>query len=89
MNENVKVIFRLAGIDKRATFHTSRHSGITYLLGVMELPVPYVQKLAQHANIQTTMHYAHIANRDIEDSLGRANWYTPVSTNKTNPNYGK
>ena len=72
MNEHVKTIVRLASIDKHVTFHTSRHSGITYLVTIM--PVPIVQKLAQHKSIVTTMRYVHIAQQDVYQALSQANW---------------
>ena len=72
MNEYVKTIVRLADINKHVTFHTSRHSGITYLVTIM--PVPIVQKLAQHKSIVTTMRYVHITGYHIEKSLNQAKW---------------
>ena len=66
---------RLAKIKKHKpiTFHTSRHSGITFL--AKQLPVATVQKLAQHSSIATTMRYVHIAGKDISDSLSQVNWH--------------
>lgn len=74
INENLKELMRLAKIKKHKpiTFHTSRHSGITFL--AKQLPVATVQKLAQHSNIATTMRYVHIARKDVSDSLSQVNW---------------
>ena len=71
MNEYLKDVIRLAGIEKDVTFHTSRHSGITTLVA-MGVEVPMVQKLAQHKSIVTTMRYVHIAQQDVYQSLSRA-----------------
>ncbi len=74
INEYVKDVFRLAGIAKSATFHTARHSGITFLVTV--LPLPFVQQLAQHSDIKTTMIYVHISKRMIGDALDAVKWYS-------------
>ena len=72
LNEYVKDVVRLAGITKHVTFHTSRHSGITFL--TTKLPTPIVQQLAQHSNIATTMGYVHISGQHITDSLEGVKW---------------
>ncbi len=72
LNEYVKEVVRLAGISKHVTFHTSRHSGITFL--TTKLPTPIVQQLAQHSNIATTMGYVHISGQHITDSLDGVKW---------------
>ncbi|GAB3219502.1 tyrosine-type recombinase/integrase [Spirosoma arcticum] len=73
LNEYVKDVVRLAGINKPVTFHTSRHSGITFLSTV--LPTPVVQQLAQHSSIATTMGYIHISRHQIEHSLSQVKWF--------------
>jgi site-specific recombinase XerD len=35
------------------------------------VPVPFVQKLAGHADIKTTMGYAHLAPKSLQDALER------------------
>ena len=73
LNEYVKSVIRLAGISKTVTFHTARHSGITFLSTV--LPTPVVQQLAQHSSIATTMGYVHISGQQIANSLNQVKWY--------------
>lgn len=61
----VKNAAKRAGIQKNVTPHSLRHSCLTNLLS-NGMGIRYVQAIAGHANIQTTCHYTHYENGDLE-----------------------
>lgn len=70
----LKKIAKKAGIDKRLTYHMSRHSFATLCLS-MGVPIETVSKMLGHQSIDTTRIYAKITrtklNEDMTSLAGR------------------
>ncbi len=63
LQKAVKAAAEKAGLSKRVTVHTLRHSFATHLLEKGH-DIRTIQELLNHSNVQTTMIYAHVASRN-------------------------
>jgi len=64
MNEYLKEIAVLCGINKRLTTHCGRHSFSTLML-TKGISIESVSKMLGHTNITTTQIYAKVLNQKI------------------------
>ncbi len=64
LQKAVKRAAKRAGIDKRATCHTLRHSFATHMLE-RGINIRILQELMGHTDLKTTEIYTHVMDRDI------------------------
>ncbi|WP_109832783.1 site-specific integrase [Reichenbachiella versicolor] len=69
-NRLLKIIAQMAKIDKRLSFHSSRHSFATNLLNY-GIPIEIVQALMGHKKIQQTQEYAKLLNVSVNRELSK------------------
>jgi integrase/recombinase XerD len=64
----LKTIATKAKIEKKISFHTSRHTFATRALR-KGMRIEYVSKLIGHSNIKTTQIYAKIVNEELDEAM--------------------
>lgn len=68
MNEYLKEIAALCGINKNLTFHVARHSFATLCL-TEGVPIESVSKMLGHTDIKTTQIYARIIDQKLSSDM--------------------
>ncbi|MDR2854344.1 MAG: site-specific integrase [Prevotellaceae bacterium] len=72
-NRALKEIAKLAGINKRVTFHTARHTCATFLL-YKGVAVTTVQKILGHKKLQTTQIYSKVMDLTMINELSKISY---------------
>ena len=72
MNPLIKPWAKAAGIDKRFTFHTARHTFATMML-TLGADLYTTSKLLGHADVKMTQVYAKIINQKKDDAVNLVN----------------
>jgi integrase/recombinase XerD len=73
LNRMCKVAAAAAGLDKRISMHTLRHSFATHLLEE-QIDIRVIQVLLGHKKLTTTARYTHVATRilaNVQSPLDR------------------
>ena len=71
VNRILKDITCKAGIAKRVTFHTARHTFATLLLG-QSIPITTIQRLLGHTSVKTTQIYSEVLDDTLIYDLKKA-----------------
>lgn len=71
VDKQLLIIAHHAGLHKRFSFHSARHTNATLLLA-QGVSVTTVQKLLGHKNVKTTMNYCEVIDSTIINELTRA-----------------
>lgn len=68
LNNYLKEIASICGLEKTLHCHMARHTAATILLS-MGLSIHYVSKILGHSSISMTQHYAKLLNKDINKAM--------------------
>ena len=68
INKRIKEVAKMCGIEKRTSFHLSRHTFAVLALNY-GMPIESVSKILGHTNITTTQIYAKVTNAKLEHDI--------------------
>lgn len=77
VNKHLKIIAKMAHINKWVTFHLARHTHATLLL-YLGANITTVQRLLGHKNVHTTQIYGRVMEETVVRDLKRLLKYDPV-----------
>lgn len=71
VNKYLKDIAILCNINKRITFHTSRHTFASTVTLSNNISLEVVSKMLGHTNTRMTSHYAKLVDKCIADQMDK------------------
>lgn len=73
MNDNLKLIQELAGINKNLTTHLARHTFATTVTLGHGVPIETVSRMLGHTKLATTQMYAKVLDTKIKEDMSKLN----------------
>ena len=71
INKYLKDIAILCNINKRITFHTSRHTFASTVTLANNISLEVVSKMLGHTNTRMTTHYAKLVDKYIAEQMDK------------------
>lgn len=71
VNENLKDIAVLCGINKHVTFHTSRHTFASTVTLANNISIEVISKMMGHTNTRMTSRYAKLVDTAIGEQMDK------------------
>jgi len=84
LNRAIHSAADMAGIDKKVSLHTLRHSFATHLLE-SNIDIRVIQVLLGHDRLDTTAHYARVATKTIREVMSPLDRLPPAPDTKGKP----
>ena len=85
-NKDLIIITRLAGLSKRISFHTARHTNATLLI-YNGINITTVQKLLGHKSVKTTQIYTNVMDMTIIHDLEKMKQAIPIAGKKVDNSF--
>lgn len=86
INKDLIIITRLAGLSKRISFHTARHTNATLLI-YNGINITIVQKLLGHKSVKTTQIYTNVMDMTIIHDLEKMKQAIPIAGKKVDNSF--
>ena len=86
INKDLIIITRLAGLSKRISFHTARHTNATLLI-YNGINITTVQKLLVHKSVKTTQIYTNVMDMTIIHDLEKMKQAIPIAGKKVDNSF--
>ena len=71
INDYLKEIADICGIEMKITFHVARHTFASTVALGNDVPMESIQSMLGHADIKTTQIYAHMINRKLSRDMDK------------------